>query len=207
MQSIAKLASSRLFARACLNQVFRIERATSDDTRAVELDVLRTSLRRYEQLATIEEHDDLRLPRREHVTKNVKLPDEPNVSVEIDENIAPLIEQLWRIDVKTIQCCEDLWSAPGYAEIWFADSASADRFMYCVFSNGTDTQRSRMDPADEKGGLEWYWHVACNRWQWSAQPMMDTGSSMPSIRVVLKFPRSQIAELAELLREISDHDE
>jgi hypothetical protein len=63
-----------------------------------------------------------------HPTVKLKPPWERRRKVEIDELLAPLIQELWDREVMTLHCCQAYEGLPGAAQIEFASSFDVERF-------------------------------------------------------------------------------
>lgn len=115
--------------------------------------------------------------------------------IEIDVDLAPLIEGLWRHGVVTNQCCQE--NAPGLAWIGFPGPSDACAFLRAVGLDDPaevelddyDSLQSRCNPwtvADTDASHRDPWE-----WRWAALliPSEDT------VQVSVEFPRHDLPEL------------
>lgn len=64
---------------------------------------------------------------KSHETVKVRCPFDDGKTVKIDAKLAPLIRQIWRLGIRTNQCCQE--ARPGLAQIEFATADDAADFL------------------------------------------------------------------------------
>src|SRR4051812_28525653 len=58
---------------------------------------------------------------------------EEGEALDIDVLLAPLIRELWRLEIETEQCCQEEW--PGLASIVFPGTGEATDFLWVAQEN------------------------------------------------------------------------
>jgi hypothetical protein len=89
--------------------------------------------------------------------------------VDIDARLAPLIRELWRLEIITFQCCEEAW--PGLSQIEFPGTGEVNDFLF-------------ISQEDFKAELE----------TWDEG---DNGQLSIQIRLLVHFPVAMIPQLVE----------
>lgn len=140
---------------------------------------------------------------RSHRTIHVQV---GNWSEQIDEEMAPLIREIWNAGVDTMMCCQEV--APGIGWIEFPSVEDLLRFLniVTVYEPGVDTlyNRIRHDLAGTTSSPEW-------EFQFNLLDICDTGESRSGgERVCFEptvgayFPASDIPLLIERLQEFNE---
>lgn len=125
----------------------------------------------------------------EHKTVPLKFGDE---QIEIDEEIAPLIQALWEVGIHTIACCE---GHEGDAFVCFETQKDAERFMLRMFVTGIQV---------DAFGYAMPWEL--EKWRWVTWPHINlvlnaSGSTVPTcvFGVRLDFPADHIPLITKYL--------
>lgn len=125
--------------------------------------------------------------------------------IDVDEFIAPLIRELWRLNINTEWCCEGYPDATDYrrkAYIVFESCSDAEYFLRIVYSKTLDsTDRLRQSGTPPKCN-QYIWKTkpgVC--WEYEADFYVDDNHPKPRLRLCLRFPREDIPRLHEMVRE------
>tara|TARA_R110002049_G_scaffold4601_5_gene32473 strand:- start:662486 stop:662992 length:507 start_codon:yes stop_codon:yes gene_type:complete len=142
---------------------------------------------------------------RPHATKIVSVGDQ---QAEIDVELAPLIEQMWRVGISTMMCCQE--TDPGIAWIEFDSVEDLMKFLNLVVPydpnpeslySRVNWQRTAVDPAD-------CWEFQFNLLDIlkDQQEQTEDGFShfMPTVGAY--FPRSDIRGIYERLETYSNYE-
>jgi hypothetical protein len=128
---------------------------------------------------------------RDHATVRVKA---GGFSADIDRTIAPLIREIWRAGIATVQSCEDPlggWDdqPPGKAWVLFASGGDAEKFLRLA------CEPARMPSAF--GGKD-HWRLFVRRIDLSvpARPVMN---------ISVMLPHRDLAEVVKKLRAHNRH--
>jgi hypothetical protein len=134
-------------------------------------------------------------------------------SFEVDDFLLPLIEQLWRLGIRTVSSCEDYNRRTGLSWIVFHGPHDAIRFAALLSPRWDDqlgTTIQRMAPAPWMSAQE----RGADCWQWGVQPQAPTchcgrsecrkcaGSQRPvpwSLSVSVWLPREDVGPVTETL--------
>lgn len=139
-------------------------------------------------------------------------------AADVDAELAPLIEQLWKADCPTYMSCQE---HPATGKVWlaFVDAAAVEQFLNAVAIHDTRTgsrwrrmndwhfgcagdragQVPRHDPG---GGGDWEYHVAITDFAYNeaARRWRRRGSPDFSLGIWVLFPRSDLAAVTKRLR-------
>lgn len=123
-------------------------------------------------------------------------------TAEVDEGIAPLIEQVWLADIETTLSCEE--NKPGIAWIDFESPQDARRFLNIVarFERKSDSLYHRVLRCDGYPFPAWTYDIH----PWDVSLIGDDdreahlGRSDFHFSVSIRFPRSDIPVLLDLLK-------
>lgn len=138
--------------------------------------------------------------------------------VEIDEKLAPLIAELWRVGLDTVTCCQDAGesiaslveryphlaaraaSDTGYAYIDFFDADDAAEFLTIVANAGPFGKfYGRMTRWFEPGG----WRKTISFFDGEYAPRRGEQTVFEPSFVQIKFPVTDIAEITRRLRRLA----
>lgn len=136
------------------------------------------------------------------------------ISLEVDEGIAPLFERLLKLNIKTLNSCED--NVPsGWMWVEFLSAYQAERFLNIIAKYSGETKslynRIRQGWSLDDGKNNWDEN---NFWKYSAHPNdygIDstveedcvietfTGSHLFKFSISIRFPRTDLPEVLENL--------
>jgi hypothetical protein len=136
------------------------------------------------------------------------------ISLEVDEGIAPLFERLLKLNIKTLNSCED--NVPsGWMWVEFLSAYQAERFLNIIAKYSGETKslynRIRQGWSLDDGKNNWDEN---NFWKYSAHPndygiestVEDdcvietfTGSHLLRLSISIRFPRTDLPEVLENL--------
>jgi hypothetical protein len=151
-----------------------------------------------------------------HPTVELVTPDGEHVDIDVD--IAPVIQQLWQAGLTTVSCCQDVGEAlsptialfpphiaaiadrdAGYAIIEFSDIEDAGAFLSAIANAGPrDAFYVRMIHWAAPGA----WH-SCARLTDLADDADDEWSQFVTLGASVKFPRTDLPEILARLRRTS----
>ena len=148
----------------------------------------------------------------EHKTVHVKVGD---FEADIDEELAPLIEEIWKMDFPTVNSCQE--NQPGVAWIEFFSSVDAAEFLDVVageYSDESDSlyNRIRGEWDGTSGPVQGKWKfdihpVDMSIRQWYVdEGCIDeepTGAPEFLFHVSIRFPRTDIDVLLQRMREFN----
>lgn len=137
-----------------------------------------------------------------------------SIGFEVDEGIAPLIQKLLRLNIKTLNSCEDNIPS-GWIWIEFLSAYQAERFLGIVAKYSGETKslynRIRQGWSLDDGKNNWDEN---NFWKYSAHPNdygiestveedcvveTFTGSHLFKLSISIRFPRTDLPEVLENL--------
>ena len=144
----------------------------------------------------------------EHKQKEVYNPLYEEI-VEVDEDIAELLEQLWALDILTFDACQE--SQPG--TMWIAiPSFAVERFLDIIASNRDEEEDPSTSIYNRMMGMGWG-----GDWQYDAlvsdlagmpdeatKTIIVQGKSVIALHVYIRFPKS---DYDEVLAAVKNHEE
>ena len=133
---------------------------------------------------------------------------------QIDKGIAPLIREIWKAGIATLNSCEE--NRPGWVWIQFEHSTEAERFLNIVaqYDEGMDTLYNRIRqewvPMDAEMEGEWEYSVLPKDVA-VEQTLVDdeyleescSGPSNFFFTLSIRFPRT---DLPRVLERVEDHN-
>jgi hypothetical protein len=129
---------------------------------------------------------------RDHPTSDVYNPDSGEM-VEIDVELAVIIEAAWKLGIRTVQCCQHEMESDS-AWIQYASTADAGRFLAALF--GEDS-----DEGDDLFGRQRDWELLAPEpsrsrlgWRWKAAPTVSADGEW-AFDVMVEFPASDLPEV------------
>lgn len=130
------------------------------------------------------------------------------LSLEVDEGIAPLIERLLKLNIKTLNSCED--NVPsGWMWVEFFSAYQAERFFDIVAK-----YEDKIDSLYNRIRQGWHSDDKKNFWKYDVIPndygiesiiedncLIETfkGSSMFKLSISVRFPRTDLPQILENL--------
>jgi hypothetical protein len=137
------------------------------------------------------------------------------VSLEVDEGIAPLMERLLKLNIKTTNSCED--NIPkGWVWVEFLSSYQAERFLSVVskYSPDIDCLYNRIrqhwvpeDSIEEENLKSTFWKYSVNPVDYGVESTFDEDCIIETFKgphyfkflVSVRFPRSDLKEVIQNL--------
>lgn len=126
-------------------------------------------------------------------------------AVEIDEEIAPLIEATWRLGIPTVMSCQD-----NFGKVWimFLFAFAAEDFLNAVASADDDdpkdveSLRNRIAPVYEPVHDSEAFRLE-RRWRYDVVPTDYGSRGAPDVKLGMsvRFPRSDLAEVTRRIEE------
>lgn len=128
--------------------------------------------------------------------------------IDVDEEMAPLIQELWRAGIETVACCQE--GEDGLAWIEFRQAGDAERFLnaVAVYEDGNASLYRRLSwlafTPDEEGGAR----LHPKSWRYWVRPVDETlqtegpASNRPAFVLSLSvlFPREDLPILLGRMR-------
>lgn len=128
---------------------------------------------------------------------------------DIDENIAPLIEALWSMEIYTLNSCERQSHLNDCVWIQFLDAGMAEQFLDIIakFSDDPNSMynRIRSSWADPLDPLSWEFKALVDDYGVDEKVVDDNVEEMFSgqhafnISISIRFPQSDLKEVTELV--------
>jgi hypothetical protein len=121
--------------------------------------------------------------------------------VQIDKEIAPLMQQVWDMGLCTNNSCQDNF---GYVWIGFGEATDASAFLSVIAQRGDDELRYRANntfnvcPRDAADRLPNQYHTFPDMWLTSALSYEIEGGGV-GINIGIRFPRGHLARVMAAL--------
>jgi hypothetical protein len=151
----------------------------------------------------------------EHSTVVVSVGDQV---ANIDEEIAPLIEEIWKTGIETTNSCQE--NRPGIAWIGFLTALDAADFLDAVageYSDEIGSLYNRIRKEWDEGDGEtigWWeydarpWDASVNQWKVSEAEIDEAPVDSPEFvfAVSVRFPKSDMPYLIERMRAFNESE-
>jgi hypothetical protein len=124
--------------------------------------------------------------------------------VDIDIEIAPIIEALWRLGIPTVQCCQGPWDDYGYGFIEFPSAAAVEAFLDALRLEPTKDADSLYQRVGD-GYLSDVYPDRWRIWRYDVQPWPDHDVTPARFEcaITVSFPPSDLPELTRRLLDVA----
>lgn len=134
------------------------------------------------------------------------------ISLVVDEGIAPLFERLLRLNIKTLNSCED--NVPsGWIWIEFLSAYQAERFLNIVakYSGETKSLYNKICQSWSVGANNWddenFWKYTANPTDYGVEKSIEEDCVVETFKnpglirlaISIRFPKTDLAEVLENL--------